>query len=388
MNLGLRIVRSGIAALALSGLGVGTAQIVLASSALAAYGTVTATTAVNVRAGTSTSTAIVGVLYYGQTARQVGEVKNGWVPVSYNGATRYVYGAYLRGQSTADERESTTATRVVVAATTAAPAPAAPAASSVTMWATEDVHVRTGPSLNDAIVGILAKGHSVSATGQTSGPWTQVTFGGQVRWIYSSYLSRSAPPASLPKVVGFARTTTALMIRTTSGSDFQSLGDLPTGSVVALTGVTTNGVSQIIYDSTIRWVNSLYLTPIGTTYTVTGTPSAKAKAAVAFAMAQVGKKYAWGGTGPDAYDCSGLVLKAWAAAGVSLPRTSQQQYTVGTKVATANLQPGDIVFYYSGITHDGIYIGNGQIVHAANPSVGVTIDRVDSMPIAGVRRVG
>ena len=386
MNLGLRIVRSGIAALALSGMGVGTAQIVLASSAFAAYGTVTATTAVNVRAGTSTSTAIVGVLYYGQTAKQVGAVANGWVPISYNGTTRYVSAAYVTGEMSDDPDGSATTTAPTRTPTTVATV-AEP--TTVRMWATDDVHVRTGPSLSDSIVGILAKGNSVTATGRTSGAWTQVNFGGQVRWIYSAYLTTGAPTtASLPKVVGFARTTTALMIRTTSGSDFTSLGDLPTGSVVALTGVTAPGVAQIIYNSTLRWVNSLYLVPIGTTYTATGSPSAKAKAAVAFAMAQVGKKYVWGGTGPDAYDCSGLVLKAWASAGVSLPRTSQQQFTVGTSVAIANLQPGDVVFYYSGISHDGIYIGNGQIVHAANPSDGVTIDRVDSMPIAGARRFG
>ena len=376
MNLGLRIVRSGIAALALSALGVGTAQIVLASSAEAAYGTVTATTAVNVRAGTSTSTAIVGVLYFRATARQVGAVRNGWVPISYSGTTRYVSAAYVTGE-TSDEPDAASTTTTTAAAV------------SRTMWATDDVHVRSGPSLSDAIVGVLGKGRSVSATGRTSGAWTQVTFAGQLRWIYSAYLSTTAPTTgTLPKVVGFARTTTALMIRTTSGSDFQSLGDLPTGTVVALTGVKAPGVAQIVHNSTLRWVNSLYLAPIGTTYTATGTPSAKAKTAVAFAMAQVGKKYVWGGTGPDAYDCSGLVLKAWQAAGVNLPRTSQQQYTAGTDVAVANLQPGDVVFYYSGISHDGIYIGNGQIVHAANTADGVTIDRVDLMPIAGAKRYG
>lgn len=383
MNLGLRIVRSGVAALALSGVGVGTAQIVLASSAFAAYGTVTATTAVNVRAGTSTSTSIIGVLYFGQSAKQVGSLRNGWVPISFGGTTRYVSAAYVKGETT-DEPDATTTTAAAPVTTTTTTA-----GRSVTMWATDDVHVRSGPSLSDAIVGVLTKASSVPATGRTSGPWTQVTFGGQARWIYSAYLSTTAPSTgSLPKVVGFARTTTALMIRTTSGSDFRSLGDLPTGSVVALTGVTAPGVAQIVYSSTLRWVNSQYLAPIGSTYTVTGTPSAKAKAALAFAMAQVGKKYAWGGTGPEAYDCSGLVLRAWQQAGVSLPRTSQEQYKAGTSVPVANLQPGDVVFYYSGITHDGIYIGNGQIVHAANPSDGVTIDRVDLMPIAGVRRVG
>ena len=73
--------------------------------------------------------------------------------------------------------------------------------------------------------------------------------------------------------------------------------------------------------------------------------------------------------------------------GVSLPRTSQAQYRVGTPVSLSNLQPGDLVFYYSGISHVGIYIGNGRIVHAANPRSGVTTASVTSMPFMGGRRV-
>jgi len=94
-----------------------------------------------------------------------------------------------------------------------------------------------------------------------------------------------------------------------------------------------------------------------------------------------------GATGPNAYDCSGLTTAAYRSVGVSLPRTSQAQYRVGTPVSLSNLQPGDLVFYYSGISHVGIYIGNGRIVHAANPRSGVTTASVTSMPFMGGRRV-
>ncbi|MEL4467816.1 C40 family peptidase [Luteococcus sp. H154] len=116
--------------------------------------------------------------------------------------------------------------------------------------------------------------------------------------------------------------------------------------------------------------------------------SGRASSAVDFALAQVGKSYVMGATGPGAYDCSGLMLTAWNRAGVSLPRTSQQQIGVGQSVPTADLQPGDLVFYYPGITHVGMYIGNGMIVHAANPRTGVKVSPVGSMPIQGARRVG
>ncbi len=116
--------------------------------------------------------------------------------------------------------------------------------------------------------------------------------------------------------------------------------------------------------------------------------SGRAAVAVSFALAQVGKPYVFGATGLGAYDCSGLMLRAWGAAGVSLPRTSQAQYGAGSHVSISSLQPGDLVFYYSGISHVGMYIGGGKIVHAANPRTGVQIASVSSMPIVGATHVG
>ena len=115
--------------------------------------------------------------------------------------------------------------------------------------------------------------------------------------------------------------------------------------------------------------------------------SDRARAAMNFALSQVGKSYVRGATGPNSYDCSGLTSTAFATVGVGLPRTSQGQYGVGTPVSLSNLAPGDLVFYYSGISHVGIYIGNGMIVHAANPRTGVNVASVTSMPFMGGRRV-
>ncbi len=116
--------------------------------------------------------------------------------------------------------------------------------------------------------------------------------------------------------------------------------------------------------------------------------SGNAAAAVDFALAQVGDAYVYGAAGPDAYDCSGLTMAAWAQAGVSLPHSSSAQYSSGPQVAASALQPGDLVFYYSPISHVGMYIGNGQIVHAANPSTGVQVAGLYSMPFSGAVRPG
>ncbi len=116
--------------------------------------------------------------------------------------------------------------------------------------------------------------------------------------------------------------------------------------------------------------------------------SGNGAAAVEFALAQVGDAYVYGAAGPDAWDCSGLTMAAWQAAGISLPHQSQMQMSQGTPVAISELQPGDIVAYYSPISHVGMYIGNGQLVHAANPSSPVEIVPVDSMPISSAVRTG
>jgi peptidoglycan DL-endopeptidase CwlO len=116
--------------------------------------------------------------------------------------------------------------------------------------------------------------------------------------------------------------------------------------------------------------------------------SGRAAAAVEYALAQVGDAYVWGAEGPDAFDCSGLTLMAWRQAGVSLPHSSSMQMSSGTPVSSSQLQPGDLVFYYSPVSHVGIYVGNGKIVHAANPSTGVEVTGVFSMPYSGAVRPG
>ena len=118
-----------------------------------------------------------------------------------------------------------------------------------------------------------------------------------------------------------------------------------------------------------------------------GGGSGRAQQAVSYALAQVGKGYVMGTTGPSTFDCSGLMYAAYKQVDISLPRTSQAQFSAGTSVSKGDLQPGDLVFYYGGITHVGMYIGNGQIVHAANPRSGVVTAGVNSMPYQGARRV-
>lgn len=114
--------------------------------------------------------------------------------------------------------------------------------------------------------------------------------------------------------------------------------------------------------------------------------SGSAGAAVQFALAQVGKPYAWGGSGPDSYDCSGLMMAAWAAAGVSLPHNSGMQYGATTRVSREQIQPGDILFFGSPIHHDAMYIGNGQMVEAPRTGLTVRVVSIDRSDYVGAGR--
>jgi cell wall-associated NlpC family hydrolase len=110
-------------------------------------------------------------------------------------------------------------------------------------------------------------------------------------------------------------------------------------------------------------------------------PGGAAGVAVSFACAQIGKPYGWGQAGPDAYDCSGLTMAAWAEAGVSLPHNAAAQRDVVSYVDRSDLRPGDLVFYYSDLSHMGMYVGGGWIVHASRAGVPIQMSPIDRSPV-------
>ena len=118
------------------------------------------------------------------------------------------------------------------------------------------------------------------------------------------------------------------------------------------------------------------------------TGSSKGAKALAYAKAQLGEPYVRNGDGPSSWDCSGLTMMAWGSVGVSLPHSSGQQFNRGQPVAKSDLQSGDLVFFYSGISHVGLYAGNGQVIHAPRPGKSVEYIKMSYMPYAGARRPG
>ncbi len=110
--------------------------------------------------------------------------------------------------------------------------------------------------------------------------------------------------------------------------------------------------------------------------------------AVQAALAQVGDPYSWGASGPDAFDCSGLTMYAWAQAGVSLPHSSASQYSVTQRVSSGDWQPGDLLFYGSPIHHVAMYVGNGQMVEAPHTGLNVRYAGAFRSDLIGAGRPG
>ncbi|MEU5655502.1 NlpC/P60 family protein [Streptomyces sp. NPDC047737] len=115
-------------------------------------------------------------------------------------------------------------------------------------------------------------------------------------------------------------------------------------------------------------------------------PSGEGRAAVEYAIEQIGKPYVWGAEGPESYDCSGLTSQAWSAAGREIPRTSQEQWRRLPEVPLGSLRPGDLVVYFPKATHVALYIGDGMVVQAPRPGATVKVSPLASNPLLGAVR--
>ncbi|CCK25623.1 NLP/P60-family secreted protein [Streptomyces davaonensis JCM 4913] len=129
-----------------------------------------------------------------------------------------------------------------------------------------------------------------------------------------------------------------------------------------------------------EWERSGILDQVGTEATPAG------RRAIAYATKQLGKPYVWGAEGPDSFDCSGLTSQAWLHAGVTIPRTSEEQWRQLTRIPVASMRPGDLIIYYDDASHVAIYIGDGEVIQAPRPGRWVYVSPVASMEILGVVR--
>ena len=260
--------------------------------------------------------------------------------------------------------------------------------------ATTTVNIRTGPSIKHRIIGQLERGQQITAVGAASGQWIRVRLAGSVAYMSANYLNTTGRglPAAPTRIntSGTKVTTVDLNVRSGAGMTHRIVGTLAEGTKITLTGKLSRGYAQLNYKGHRRWVSQQYLATLRSTKPAPAPPAgSKGKRALAFAKAQLGKPYKWGAEGPKAYDCSGLVMMAWRSVGVSMPRTSQQQFRSGNRILKSQLRAGDLVFFYgSRPSHVAMYVGDGVIIHAPRPGKRVEYSRVSYMPYSGAVRPG
>lgn len=193
--------------------------------------------------------------------------------------------------------------------------------------------------------------------------------------------------SSTTATIGTVKTLESLSLRDAGSSSGAVLATVPSGTVVGYTGKATASSTQIVYKGQLGWIYSYSTIEIDPPFTqgalASGTTSTRRAAVVAYAQSKLGDPYVWAASGPDAFDCSGLTLHALRQAGLDLPHSSSQQAQMGTVVSRSNLQPGDLIFWYSPIKHVSVYIGNGQMIHARSVAYGVVQQSVQSYIDAG-----
>ena len=313
-----------------------------------------------------------------------------------------VYPDNSGSQNTAPGFELGTSTPVP--SSTPAPSPSVVPSQEQTGYINGDtVRFRTGPSTSYSIIDSYNKGTAVTVTG-SSGDWYLCTINGVSGYVNSHYVplsssagtelpgletpdsSLEAPQATTPPQDSSAQTQGYISgnnVRMRAGASMSSqiLCELFYGNTVTITG-TTGDWTAVIYNGQSGYVYSQYVKE--GSYSNTVSPDAggtvEGRQVADFALQFVGYNYSWGGASPETgFDCSGLVYYTYKNFGYTLNRVACDQARNGVHVEPSDLQPGDILCFYSGgsyIGHVGIYIGDGKFVHAANSSTGVIISQL------------
>ena len=344
----------------------------MSSAADGSFGTGTVTgDEVRLRSGPGTSYDIIGTRDKGAKLEVTG-VSGAWYKVDLDGSTGYIVSTYLSlGSSSGGTGTSTgggsDAKTGVINGT--------------------DVRLRSGPGTTYDILGSFSTGATLTVTGE-SGDWYKVSANGNEGYVYKAYLtiggsssssSSSAYSSGGSSVTAMSDTAatviSAVHMRSGPDTSYTSQRVLEAGTSVTITGEAGKWY-RVTYNGSEGYIFKTYLT--------TGSVSASGEGArlVAEAKNYLGVPYVYGGTSPSGFDCSGFVYYVYRQCGYSITRTATAQNGNGVYVSRDALQPGDIIIFYnsamSGIGHSGIYIGDGQFIHASSGSGSVVISSLSN----------
>lgn len=326
----------------------------------------TTTDALNIRAGATTNSQILGVLPAG--SKVDGEIEGGWLKFTSGGKTAYLSKDYLRSIETGEAKK--------------------PAKQKSGIYAiTETLNVRLLPSVESKKLGLISPSE---IRGVVRGDWLEILYNGTLGYVTmqyvkssdaqtdSQYVRASVEPAEKEEkakaetqAVSFKGwTTDALRVRKLASVDSDTLAVLPVGTAVE--GTLEGDWVAFSYNGERAYVHRNYLSdkPVEKTEeALTPEQSSGISGMVALAKSKVGCPYQFAASGPNAFDCSGFVAYLYREVmGIQLPRNSEAQYNALTRVSMDDLRAGDIL-YYPG--HVAFYIGGGQYIHASTYGVGV-----------------
>ena len=321
---------------------------------------VTPDAGLNVRKGAGTSYSVITTLSKG-TAVTVHSTSNGWSKITANGVNGYVSSQYLSSKKPSSSNGTTSTTR--------------------TMYVTPDagLNVRKGAGTSYSVITTLSKGTAVTVH-STSNGWSKITANGVNGYVSSQYLS-SKKPSSSNGTTSTTRTMyvtpdAGLNVRKGAGTSYSVITTLSKGTAVTVHS-TSNGWSKITANGVNGYVSSQYLSSKkpSSSSNSSNSSSSSVNAVLNLAAQQLGKPYVWGAQGPSSFDCSGLTYYVYKnAAGITLPRVSSDQSRYGTTVSKSNLKAGDLIFFDTSgsnngaVSHVGIYVGNGEMIHASSSS--------------------
>jgi cell wall-associated NlpC family hydrolase len=274
-------------------------------------------------------------------------------------------------------------------ATTASVVPTPATAQSTDMMASEQVYVRQGPSTADPILASLEAGDRVTLTGNTVNGFHEIYWGDYIAYVYADYIgtggaaAEPAAAATATGAVGTAYTADSVNLRGGASTNDGVVAVLPAGTEVYLTGTIANGFVEADTGYGYGWIHADYM---GGSPAPAAAPveTSNGQAIVNFAMQFQGYPYVWAGNTPSGFDCSGFTqYVVQNALGYDITHSTDIQAGYGSPVGWGEWQPGDLVFftntgasgYYS---HVGIYIGDGQMIHAENEGTGVVISSLYS----------
>ena len=249
------------------------------------------------------------------------------------------------------------------------------------------LRLRDTPAAEGEILATASGGTSVVVLEDTGNGWYKVNFNTVEGYMSSEYLTVST---TADAALGYGLVDTdgsSLNMRAAAGTNYDTVASIPGGTVLELEGVD-NGWYKVTYSGKTGYVSSDYIT-ITTEPDVTETASSDLGAQiVAYAEEYLGTPYVLGGNGPNQFECSGFTKYVYSHFGYTLNRTATDQLQNGVSVSKDELQPGDLVFFKyrtsKPVSHVGIYIGNGEFIHASTNRYVVQIDQMESGHYANV----